>query len=113
MQGIHFLRRQPVILSTMTLDMVAVLFGGVVALLPIFARQYFPNSPEQADLQIGTSEDIVQMHKDRKALITDLLSTLVLEATGALIFRASSAPTGPVLWLNHDIVARQLNQLHA
>jgi MFS family permease len=40
-QGIHFLRRQPIILSTMTLDMVAVLFGGVVALLPIFATQVF------------------------------------------------------------------------
>ncbi|MEX0610617.1 MAG: MFS transporter [Pirellulales bacterium] len=37
LQGIRFLRRQPVILSTMTLDMVAVLFGGVVALLPIYA----------------------------------------------------------------------------
>lgn len=72
-----------------------------------------PNNPEQADLQIGTSEDIVQMHKDRKALVTDLLSTLVLEASGALIFRESAAPAGPVLWLNHDIVARQLNQLHA
>jgi MFS family permease len=41
MQGIHFLRRQPIILSTMTLDMVAVLFGGVVALLPIFATDVF------------------------------------------------------------------------
>jgi MFS family permease len=41
LQGIHFLRRQPIILSTMTLDMVAVLFGGVVALLPIFATQVF------------------------------------------------------------------------
>jgi len=72
-----------------------------------------PNSPEQADLTIGTSDEIVQMHKDRQALITDLLSGLVLEATGPLIFRESSVPSAPVLWLNHDIVARQLNQLHA
>jgi MFS family permease len=35
--GIRFLRRQPVLVSTMTLDMVAVLFGGVTALLPIYA----------------------------------------------------------------------------
>ena len=35
--GVRFLRRQPVILSTMTLDMVGVLFGGVTALLPIYA----------------------------------------------------------------------------
>jgi MFS family permease len=39
MQGIRFLRRQPILLSTMTLDMVAVLFGGVVAMLPVFATE--------------------------------------------------------------------------
>ncbi|MCK6388586.1 MAG: hypothetical protein L6Q65_13430 [Zoogloea sp.] len=78
-----------------------------------FAAWPMPNSPAQADLTIGTSDDIAQMHADRKALVTDLLSTLVLEATGPLILRESSAPTGPVLWLNHDIIARQLNQLHA
>ena len=78
-----------------------------------FAAWPMPNSPAQAELTIGTSDDIAQMHKDRKALITDLLSTLVLEATGPLILRESSAPAGPVLWLNHDIIARQLNQLHA
>lgn len=77
-----------------------------------FAAWPMPNSPAQADLTIGTSDDIAQMHADRKALVTDLLSTLVLEATGPLILRESSAPTGPVLWLNHDIIARQLNQLH-
>jgi MFS family permease len=48
LQGIHFLRTQPIILSTMTLDMVAVLFGGVVAVLPIFATQFFPNHDEAA-----------------------------------------------------------------
>ena len=78
-----------------------------------FAAWPMPNSPAQADLTIGTSDAIAEMHKDRKALITDLLSTLVLEATGPLILRESSAPTGPVLWLNHDIIAQQLNQLHA
>jgi MFS family permease len=45
LQGIRFLRRQPIILSTMTLDMVAVLFGGVVALLPIFATQVLDVGP--------------------------------------------------------------------
>lgn len=45
MQGIHFLRRQPIILSTMTLDMVAVLFGGVIALLPIFATEVLQVGP--------------------------------------------------------------------
>ena len=78
-----------------------------------FAAWPMPNSPAQADLTIGTSDEILKMHKDNKALITDLLSSFVIEATGPLMFRESSAPAGPVLWLNHDIVARQLNQLHA
>jgi hypothetical protein len=78
-----------------------------------FAAWPMPNSPAQADLTIGTSDEILKMHKDNKALITDLLSSFVIEATGPLIFRESSAPAGPVLWLNHDIIARQLNQLHA
>lgn len=72
-----------------------------------------PNSPAQADLGIGTSDEIQKMHKDSKALVTDLLSSIVIEATGPLMLGESSAPSAPVLWLNHDIIARQLNQLHA
>jgi hypothetical protein len=72
-----------------------------------------PNQQDQADLTIGTSDEVQKLHKDSKALITDLLSSLVIEATGPLMFRESSAPTGPVLWLNHDIIARQLGQIHA
>jgi MFS family permease len=37
LQGLQYLWKHPVILSTMVLDMVAVLFGGVTALLPIYA----------------------------------------------------------------------------
>lgn len=35
--GMRFLRREPIILSSITLDMFAVLFGGATFLLPIFA----------------------------------------------------------------------------
>ncbi len=35
--GLGFVRRTPLILATVTLDMVAVLVGGAVALLPVFA----------------------------------------------------------------------------
>jgi MFS family permease len=44
-EGIRFLRRQPVLVSTMTLDMVAVLFGGATALLPIFATDVLHVGP--------------------------------------------------------------------
>lgn len=35
--GWHFIRNQPLLLSSISLDMVAVLFGGATALLPIYA----------------------------------------------------------------------------
>ena len=36
-EGLSFVRREPVVLGCMTLDMFAVLFGGATALLPIYA----------------------------------------------------------------------------
>jgi len=77
-----------------------------------FAGWPMDNTPELAEVMIGTSEDITKLHKDRKALITDHLSSLVLESTGPLMFHSVSTPIAPVLWLNHDIIARQLNALH-
>ena len=71
------------------------------------------NNAELAEVMVGTSEAITKLHKDRKALITDHLSALVLEGTGPLMFHEVSAPHGPVLWLNHDIIAKQLARLHA
>ncbi len=66
------------------------------------------NSPEQVEMTVGTSADIVALHKNRKELVSDLLSQLVLDSTGQLIFGASSNADGPVLWLDHDMVAQQL-----
>jgi len=70
------------------------------------------NTPELADLMIGISEEITSLHKDKKALITDHLSSLVLEGAGPLMFHGAAERIAPVLWLNHDIIARQLNALH-
>lgn len=74
-----------------------------------FNKWPMPNSQGQSDITIGTSTEIAQMHKDAKALISDYLSVLVVEATGALIFGEMANPSAPVLWLNHDVVARQIN----
>jgi len=78
-----------------------------------FSAWPMANSQKQTDLVIGTSNDITQMHRDGKALISDRLSSLVVNATGQLIFGETSDPTGPVRWLNHDIVARQLISSHS
>ncbi|MDR3086864.1 MAG: hypothetical protein LBU45_02800 [Azoarcus sp.] len=70
------------------------------------------NTPELAELMISTADGISSQHKTRNALITDYLSAQVIEATGPLIFNEAAAPSGPVLWLDHDIIARQLAALH-
>ena len=43
--GINFIRRNPLILGAISLDMFAVLLGGATALLPIFARDVFNVGP--------------------------------------------------------------------
>jgi hypothetical protein len=43
--GFHFIRSNPAILGTISLDLFAVLFGGVVALLPIYARDILHTGP--------------------------------------------------------------------
>ncbi len=43
--GVRFIRRNSAILGTISLDLFAVLFGGVVALLPIYARDILQAGP--------------------------------------------------------------------
>ncbi|NUR77643.1 MAG: MFS transporter [Thermoleophilia bacterium] len=43
--GIRFIRATPVILGAISLDLFAVLFGGAVALLPLFARDILHTGP--------------------------------------------------------------------
>jgi MFS family permease len=45
LQGVAFIRRTPVMLGAISLDLVAVLFGGAVALLPLFARDVLHVGP--------------------------------------------------------------------
>lgn len=44
-EGVRFVRRQPVVLGCMTLDMLAVIFGGATALLPVYADQILQVGP--------------------------------------------------------------------
>ena len=39
MEGFHFIRRTPILLAVISLDLFAVLFGGAVALLPVIAEE--------------------------------------------------------------------------
>jgi MFS family permease len=44
--GIRFVRRQPIILGALSLDLFSVLFGGAVALLPVFAAEILHVGPQ-------------------------------------------------------------------
>jgi len=44
--GIVFIRSRPIVLGTISLDLFAVLLGGVVALLPIYAQEVLKVGPE-------------------------------------------------------------------
>lgn len=81
---------------------------------PFYDFESWPmqNSAEQVEKTVGTSQDIVGLHQDRKKLVSDVLSHHVVNATGQLIFGGISAPEGPVLWLDHDLVARRLIATH-
>ncbi|AUC16669.1 MFS transporter [Tenacibaculum sp. SZ-18] len=45
-EGIQFVRNSKVILGALTLDMISVLFGGAIALLPVFAKDILKVGPE-------------------------------------------------------------------
>lgn len=45
-EGVHFIRTRPIILGTISLDLFAVLLGGVVALLPVYAHEVLKVGPE-------------------------------------------------------------------
>ncbi|WP_104992480.1 MFS transporter [Deinococcus sp. NW-56] len=51
--GLRFVRRDPVILGSMALDLFAVLFGGVVALLPVFASDILGVGPRGLGLMLA------------------------------------------------------------
>ena len=45
LEGVRFVRRQPLLLGALTLDLFAVLFGGAEALLPVFAGEILRVGP--------------------------------------------------------------------
>lgn len=45
LDGLRYLRRQPVVLGAITLDLFAMLLGGITALLPIYARDVLDAGP--------------------------------------------------------------------
>jgi MFS family permease len=68
-EGIVFVRRQPVVLGCMALDMFAVIFGGATALLPIYANEI---------LQVGArGYGVLSAAMEAGALVSSLVMMLL------------------------------------
>jgi hypothetical protein len=68
------------------------------------------NSPAQMKTMCTTAAGIIDMHQDKKELIGQLLSEVVVTATGRLMLYKSAAPERPVWWLGHDIISAMTKQ---
>lgn len=72
--GLRFVRAQPIVLGAITLDLFAVLIGGVTALLPIFARDVLQVGPDGLGMMrsaiavgaIGTALSLAQLPEARQ-----------------------------------------------
>jgi len=66
------------------------------------------NTREQMAFMLERSQELMAMSADQKRVVCAELSRLVFHGVGRLMFEDSWNPQGPVLWLNHDIIARRL-----
>lgn len=66
------------------------------------------NTQEQAEIMLAASEQVMGMNEDRKNVVTDQLSKLVVNSTGRLMFVTSWDTTAPVFWLGHDVISQDL-----
>ncbi|HYS81093.1 MAG TPA: hypothetical protein VEM76_10310 [Anaeromyxobacteraceae bacterium] len=68
------------------------------------------NGRDQAESMLAASADLFAMSADPKNPVCAELSRSVFQGVGRLMFDTSWDAPGPVLWLNHDIVARRLGK---
>ncbi|TXL73330.1 hypothetical protein FHP25_21855 [Vineibacter terrae] len=62
------------------------------------------SGPEQMELMQATSRRLVDMHKDRRDLLTATLSEVVIKACGHAMLREALNPREPTWWIGHQFV---------
>lgn len=67
------------------------------------------STKEQMELMLAASAELIAMNANPKEIVCAPLSRAVFKGVGYLMFHDSWAPEKPVAWLNHDVIARQLN----
>jgi len=61
------------------------------------------------ELMLASSAELIALNKSPKEIVCAPLSRVVFQSTGYLMFHDSWAPKHPVVWLNHDIIAKLVN----
>ena len=69
------------------------------------------NRADQMELMLSASDELIEMHKDEKNLMTFPLSEQIFRGCGHLMLDEAAQIREPVSWLGHDIIAKKLNQL--
>jgi hypothetical protein len=65
-------------------------------------------APAQMEAMLAASEDLLALSADPRNPVCAELSRAVVASVGGLMLDASWEPSAPVVWLNHDVVARRL-----
>lgn len=73
----------------------------------------FENWPQHNNLylmnkMLRSSDQLIEMHKNPKELLTNILSEAVFKACGCIMLKESFKPINPVYWIGHDAVAQNL-----
>jgi hypothetical protein len=96
LSGLLFIRRQRVLLGTMTLDLFAVLLGGVTALLPVFARDVLQTGPWGLGLlraapAVGAlvTSVVLARHPPERRVGRTLIASIVVFGTAIVVFGLS------------------------
>ena len=63
---------------------------------------------DQLALSLSTSDQIIELHKDEKSLMTGTLSELVFKACGYIMLHEAYQPKNPVAWIGHEAVVKSL-----
>ncbi|MDH4141174.1 MAG: MFS transporter [Chloroflexota bacterium] len=102
LEGVRLIRRTPVLLGAISLDLFAVLFGGAVALLPVFASDVLEVGPAglgilRAAPAVGALLSAVALTRwpVRRRAGRTLLTVVALYGTSIVVFGLSEA-----MWLS-------------
>ncbi|MCZ0732729.1 MFS transporter [Phreatobacter sp. AB_2022a] len=95
--GVLFIRSRPLILGTLSLDLFAVLLGGITALLPIFARDILATGPwglgllRSAPAVGAIAMSIVLMHMPMQRHVgLKMFAAVIVFGLGTIVFAMST-----------------------